>query len=208
MFKRILTILLAMTLTAAVSICPVFAEEVIGEYRNENSTGGYYYVYTLNGGTLNVRDLPNGRIVGTLDYGTRIYAYYNDGAWAMIDFEYDNPGYGFGTYACYVSSRYLVRYKPDPYDPNPADPVVTDPYEEINAEFKSARTVTPFMVTVRPTRASGWVNLRWAPSQQIEIMATYKAGERLQVIRETANWYQVRDEETGNVGFMMKKFVQ
>ena len=63
------------------------------------------------------------------------------------------------------------------------------------------------MVTVRPSRASGWVNLRWAPSKQTEVMATYKANEKLLVIQELKNWYQVEDQDTGNVGFISKQFV-
>ena len=64
-----------------------------------------------------------------------------------------------------------------------------------------------FAVTVRPSRASGWVNLRWAPSKQAEVMATYKANAKLLVIRETDHWYQVEDQDTGDVGFIDKQFV-
>ena len=50
-------------------------------------SAGYYYVYTENGKTLNVRDTPGGKVVGHLKYGDRIYCYYKDGGngWALID---------------------------------------------------------------------------------------------------------------------------
>jgi len=176
-------------------------------------SAGYYYVYTENGKGLNVRSTPGGEMVGSLKYGTRIYCYYNDTStgWALIDFYYNNPGYGYGTYAAYVSSRYLRKTKP-PAKPSSgsssgSSTAGTDTITEINAEFKSARIVTPFAVTVRPSRASGFVNMRWAPSKSAEVLATYKQNEQLLVIRELNNWYQVEDQETGSVGFISKQFV-
>jgi SH3-like domain-containing protein len=79
--------------------------------------------------------------------------------------------------------------------------------ETLNKEFASAKKVTPYKVTVRPTRASGWVNMRWAPSQSAELMATYKANDQLLVIRELTNWLQVEDQDTGDVGFINKAFI-
>ena len=38
-------------------------------------------------------------------------------------------------------------------------------------------------------------------------MATYKANEKLLVIQETTNWYQVEDQDTGDVGFISKQYV-
>ncbi len=63
-----------------------------------------------------------------------------------------------------------------------------------------------YTIRTRPTRSSGWVDLRWAPTQGSAIVATYRAGKELKVIRETPNWYQVEDTELGNVGFIKKAF--
>ena len=49
--------------------------------------------------------------------------------------------------------------------------------------------------------------MRWAPSLSAEIMATYKQNDKLLVIKELKNWYQVEDQDTGNVGFISKKYV-
>ena len=121
------------------------------------------------------------------------------------------PGFGKGTYACFISSRYLRKSKP-PANPgsessSSSSSGSSDTAAEINREFRSAKKVDPFTVTVRPSRASGWVNLRWAPSKSTEVMATYKQNEKLLVIQETNNWYQVEDQDTGNVGFISKQFV-
>ena len=77
----------------------------------------------------------------------------------------------------------------------------------LNAEFRTARLVAPFVVSVRPSRASGWVNMRWAPSKDTEVLATYRSGAQLTVIAETQSWYQVADPNTEATGFIMKNYV-
>ena len=212
MKKRLLCALLAVLSALLLLIPAALAEEESSE------SAGYYYVYTENGKTLNVRDAPGGNVVGHLKYGARIYCYYKDdgNGWALIDYDYDKPGYGKGTYACFVSSRFLVTSRPaartsgsSSAAPAATVPVAgsTDFLTEINAEFASAVRVEPYKVTVRPTRASGWVSMRWAPSTSAQLMATYGANATLLVIRETTHWVQVEDQDTGDVGFMDKAFV-
>ena len=208
MNKRIVLLMTAI-LMAVLMIIPVS----VAEDDTPSDSAGYYYVYTENGKGLNVRATPGGDIVGSLKYGTRIYCYYRDGGngWALIDYTYNMPGFGKGTYACFMSSRYLRKSKP-PANPgsessSSSSSGSSDTAAEINREFRSAKKVDPFTVTVRPSRASGWVNLRWAPSKSTEVMATYKQNEKLLVIQETNNWYQVEDQDTGNVGFISKQFV-
>ena len=207
MKKRLIALLMVLVLAAG--LIPA----AIAEDDTPMASEGYYYVYTENGKNLYVRSTPGGEIVGSLKYGTKIYCYYRDGGngWALIDYYYNNPGYGYGTYAAYISSRYLRKNKPPARNSgsssSSSSSASADVAAEIDAEFKSAKKVTPFVVTVRPTRASGWVNLRWAPSKSAELMATYKQNEKLLVIKETNNWYQVEDQDTGDVGFINKQFV-
>ncbi len=206
MIKRLIALLTVLVLAAG--LIPA----ALAEDDTPSDSAGYYYVYTENGKGLNVRDNPGGNVVGSLKYGTRIYCYYRDGGngWALIDFYYNKPGYGYNTYAAFISSRYLRKSKP-PAKPSSgtsaASAASVDPEAEINAEFRSAKKVTPFTVTIRPSRASGWVNMRWAPSKNAEIMATYKQNDKLLVIKELTNWYQVEDQDTGDVGFISKQFV-
>ena len=206
MSKRLVSLILAVAIAVA-----IFVPAALAEDNTLPSTAGHYYVYTENGKVLNVRETPGGTVVGALKYGSRIYCYYNDNGWALIDFTYDKPGYGKGTYVCFVSSRFLVKNKPAPYkggtSEKSAGTSTGDTLEDINVEFRASKTVTPYTVYARPTRVSGWVNLRWAPSKSAEVMATYKANQPLLVIAELKNWYQVEDPETGAVGFMDKSFV-
>ena len=207
MKKRLIALMLVLVLAAGL-VPAAFAED-----DSVPESAGYYYVYTENGKGLNVRESPGRAAVGSLKYGSRIYCYYRDGGngWALIDYTYNMPGFGKGTYACFISSRYLRKSKP-PANPgsessSSSSSGSSDTAAETNREFRSAKKVDPFTVTVRPSRASGWVNLRWAPSKSTEVMATYKQNEKLLVIQETNNWYQVEDQDTGDVGFINKQFV-
>ena len=72
----------------------------------------------------------------------------------------------------------------------------------------SAKPVTPYTITVRPTRASGWVYMRWLPSRNAAQAATYGANQQLTVLAELKDWYQVQDPATGRVGFIYKSYIQ
>ena len=82
-----------------------------------------------------------------------------------------------------------------------------DPFEEITAEFAQAKKVEAYQVAVHPTRVSGWTALRWAPSKQAPIMATYPAKQELTVLKETGNWLLVENTQTGDVGYINKAYV-
>ena len=205
--KKMLSLLLIAALMAAVLIPLALAED-----EEPSPEAGYYYVYTENGKELNVRDQPGfgGNVVGWLKYGTRIHvdAFTNE-SWALITYQYDKPGYGVGQYAAWVNRRFLRTTKPDPKPSGSSGSSGSsgDLLTEINQQFRSAKQVDEYTITVRPTRVTGWVNLRWAPSKSSELMATYRANDQLIVICEMTDWLQVRDPFTGNVGFLNKVFV-
>lgn len=170
------------------------------------------YVYTDNGKSLNVRSSPNtgDNLIGSLKYGERVDVISVSNGWAKIWWE--QSYYGEFGYA-YVQSRFLVKNKPGskPVQPTPAPTSTTDYAKEflaINKEFESAKKVTsPYTVVARPSRASGWVNLRWAPSTEAERITTCPQGKELTVLVEMKNWYQVQDPETGMIGFISSKYV-
>ena len=183
-------------------------------------TDAYYgtqYVYTDNGKSLNVRSAPStgDNVIGSLQYGaevTVIEMYAN--GWAQILWEQKDNG-EFG--AAYVQRRFLVNHQPtsQPVQPAaaPASGTASEAadyakaFSSMNAEFKSARKVAvPYTVAARPSRASGWVNLRWAPSTEAERIATCRQGKELTVLAELKNWYQVQDPETGMIGFISRQY--
>ena len=193
----------ALILTLALILC---AFSVLAE---SNGDTVYMYVYTDNGQGLNVRSTPSvaDNIIGLAPYGSQVkISHFMNHGWTCI--------YWRGTEA-YVQSRYLQWNKPAPvYTPTPvitAAPTAapynyTDTLAVLNAEFRTARLVTPFTVSVRPSRASGWVNMRWAPSKDTEVLATYRSGALLTVLAETQSWYQVADPDTDATGFIMKAY--
>ena len=203
MNKRILSLLLVAVLAVLALVPAALAED------EENyDDPGYWYVSTKNGKGLNVRMTPGGEQVGSLKNGTRIHVEaFTDENWALIIYHYNMPGYGPGDYAAFVSRRFLSQKKPDTSASAAQKAAAADSLEEINKEFKAAKKVTPYKVYVRPSRTTGWVNMHWAPSNSSELLATYKANDTLLVIRELANWLQVEDQDTGDVGFVNKQFV-
>lgn len=211
---------LAFALALALLLCavPVFADNVT-----------VMYVYTDNGKGLNVRSGPfvGNNIIDLAYFGSQIRVkYFLDNGWACIEWS--------GISEAYVQSRYLQWDKPasrSSYTPYAtvaptAAPYINNggytnygynggvTYQEsyadtlavLNAEFRTARQVTPFTVSVRPSRASGWVNFRWAPSKDTPVITTYRTGATLTVIAETQSWYQATDPSTGAVGFIMKTY--
>ena len=207
MKKRLTAWILALVLT----LCGLVPAALAGD-ETPPEEAGYYYVYTENGKGLNVRETPGGKVVGSLRWGSRVYVdAFVDGTWALITFRYELPGYGVGNYAAYINRRFLTRKKPvkdeDGQNAKAAEEAPADPLEAINKEFKESKKVSSYRVTVRPARVSGWVNMHWAPSNDSELLATYKANDTLLVIRELPNWLQVEDQDTGDVGFINRQFV-
>ena len=204
MLKKLISLLLIAVLTAM----------LIPSLAVADSYYGTQWVYTDNGKSLNVRSSPTtgDNRIGSLKYGaevTVIQMYAN--GWAQILWEQNEYG-EFGT--AYVQRRYLVNHKPSskPTPPSPtAAPAsgtadLTKAFAAMNAEFATGKQVTPYTVVARPARASGWVNLRWAPSTEAERIATCKQGKELTVLAETKNWYQVQDPETGMIGFISRSY--
>ena len=202
--KRFLSLILALVLSALL-LSAAAAED------NTAYGEGDYYVYTENGRGLNVRDTPGGKVVGNLKYGSRVHVdAFSTENWALITYRYNKPGYGMGDYACFVSRRFLTKKKPAPYkrETQTAVQPAADPLSELNAQYRSAKAVTPYQIIVRPSRVSGWVSMHWGPSVDTEVEATYKSGDSLTVLQETDGWLQVEDAERGIVGFVSKRFIE
>ena len=225
MNRKLLAAVLVLAL--ALSVVPAsFAVSSIGDAVNSNgtiypqdNTVMTMYVVTDNGLGLNVRSEPyvsDYNILAVAPYGSRIQVLrFLDNGWAAVRWNY----YG----EAYVQSRFLQWYAPGPYITNPPvtprptavpyiptatpyNPSYADTIAGLNAEFRTMRSVTPFTVSVRPARSSGWVNMRWAPGKDMEVVRIYYNGDRLTVLAEGANWYLVQDPSTNAVGYMMKTY--
>ena len=200
--KKVIGLMLVMTLLV------LFASAVLSE-----SQGTVMYVCTKNGKPLNVRSSmstdDDSNIIGSLKYGTKVIIYGHPNGWAVID---------YGNTTGYIMYRYLVKDEPAAYTASNSTSTTqkqtvsstkdASTVAQMNALVKSAVFVTPYTVTVRPARASGWVYMRWFPSKSAETLASLPANYELTVIAELKDWYQVSDPESGKVGFVYKSYVQ
>ncbi len=170
------------------------------------------YVKTGNGKTLNVRSEPNAgdNVIFRFEYGQEVTVAYNLGnGWSCVRLagRFSNDGY--------VMTKFLVSQKPGKYVPSSADAELAKPatskesftMEQLNEVLKTGKSVTPYTITLYPTRASGWVYLRWVPSRNAQQIATYAGGKEVRVIAELKDWYQVEDPDTGVVGFVNSSYV-
>lgn len=193
MTKRILTMLLAVLFAA---VCLPFAA---AEEDNE------FYIYTENGNPLNLRDEPNGEIIGRLECGAKVKVetVINEN-WAMITAESGDTDAGETT--GYVNRRFLVKELPKEAEDAADADYTGDELAEINAEFSAAKAVTPYRISVRPARVTSWATMRWTPGPTGMVINRYRSGDKLTVLKELKHYLQVQDPLTGDVGYMEKAY--
>ena len=73
-------------------------------------------------------------------------------------------------------------------------------------ELRTYHVVSPYTVVAKPVRATGWVNLRYIPSTECCHAENLYANTQLTVIAETANWLQVRKNDNGVTGYVMRQY--
>lgn len=151
------------------------------------------YVYTSNGGVLNLRRAPvshaNNKIM-SIPYGAEVLveSYVNNNTWAYVS---------YNGHTGYVMTRYLVKEKPGNASNGGDD-------TEVNySGFQAAS----YNVLVRASTPGGYVNLRWGPSKSVAVHSKIYDGAVLRVIAQNESWAQVEDPSTGAVGFMMRAFL-
>ena len=192
----------SMTLVVFTLMLAVFVPVAMAGEEGPNAHAGYYYVKTGNGKGLNVRDNPNGKVVGSLKYGTRVYVdAFSSSEWALITYRYDN-GHGRGDYAAYVSTRFLVKNDPGKFQGS------SSAKSAASAALTEKQVASPYTMVSRPVRtAGGWVNLRRTPSTDAKVLEKCFAGKQLTVLAELNGWFKVEDIPTGIIGYISSKYV-
>ena len=197
--KRFLTLVIAIMLVMTVLVSTAFAD--------------IRWIKTGNGKPANGRSGPGKdyEYITGVPYGTQVMI---SGASANGYTPIVLPA---GSDEVYVLTRFLVNYDPGAYvpSPSPSKPSgggsgssTAGVQSDIIKEFKEARFVPPYDVTTYHKRASGLINMRWAPSKKAPLIHAYSSGERLLVRAELKDWYQVEDPDTGWVGFVRSDFLQ
>ena len=196
--KRILALIAVMTLIMTMFVFTTTAS-------------AYYAVYSAcpNGKPLNIRSGPGKEysVIGKVPYGDAIYALGNVGGWLQLN---DN-GY---VQASLTTTNYPGAYDPSKYQKKNSGSSTSSGSSSgssssgVYALYKKAKTVTPYLITLKSARSSGSANVRWAPSKQAPLMKAYAPGKEMRVIAELgSDWFQVEDPMTGEVGYVNKAYV-
>ena len=194
MTRKIVSLVTVLTLVMTVLILPTAASAI-------------YTAYSCcsNGKPLNVRSGPGKEypVIGKIPYRQEIGVDHDLGnGWSELI---------WGSVPGYAMTALMSRSDPGPYDPGfrptPAPAPAPSGGSSLNAVFRKARFVTPYLVTLRGTRGSGTVNVRWAPSLESTLIDAYAYGSTMQVIAEMGDWAQVVDPINGITGFAMRKFL-
>lgn len=147
-------------------------------------------IVTLNGGKLNLRNAPtykgsailaqilNGRSVTVLQKGNLFWKVQVDGQVGYMD-------------CLYLSERATPTYPSQP-----SSPIVTP------------KPATKGYAIVNNPKATQYLNLREQPSTSARVIAQYKNGIRFEVIQQGETWCKVYGSATGNIGYIMTKYLK
>lgn len=190
------------------------------------------YVSPAKGTTVNLRSTPaivkgDKNVITKIPYGTALTVKYVSNGWACID-------YGVGSHdEAYMMVKYLTyeyvaptaanrRVNTNNADTNPKPASSSSSssksgsgskdlgtrFANMNEQFRTFRRVaSSFTIYVKPERATGWVNFRYAPDEKAELVRQMRLNEQLIVIGETARWYQAQDPNTGIIGYISRFYV-
>ena len=216
MKKRIVSFALAMLMLLAVmpAVQAQTLEDLLGI--TSEDWPKTMYVYTENGGKLNVRREPKtgDNVIAQLEYGEEVTALSPvviNADWMCISHPKGENGVG------YVMTRYLRDTQPLDVRTRAAEKAEQQKkeeeerkanLEELNRQLASAKALdTQLIIAVRAPRSSGWVNFRVGPGVAADRISSLPDGRELRAIGETAKWYQAVDLESGKTGYISKNYV-
>ena len=195
MNKRILSLVLALALMLAASMTTAA------------SASTTMYLYAPTGHTVNVRSEPSmaggdNTVLAKVSIGTavEVLEFMNNG-WSVIS---------WGGGIAYVKSEFLSATKGGGGGYTPS--VISDKekaMDNLMSELKTyTRVASSFTIYPNPNRASGFVNFRLAPVQYGQEFYRVYPSNSLTVLGQTRNWYQVQDDSTGVIGYIVKSLVR
>ena len=168
---------------------------------------GTMYVNRANQKSIKLYN-GNDEVICTIPYRAAVETHSR----SKIDSERMEVGYN-GHWG-WVYSRYLSSTKPPKENSSSKSSSSTKKNTSAQSSaanvnvFSGMKSVKHYMVVVRPSTPTSYVNLRWAPSKEAKIRTTRYNGDTLRVIAENKNWAQVMDDTTGECGFMLKSFLE
>lgn len=137
-----------------------------------------------------------------------VYEYNRQRTWAYIETDNPDPAHVEGvTVKGWMSVEFLSkkdpgRWKGNP-DPSPDYDVTT--ISDINRACKSLTVLEePYPAVVITKKANNPVHLRWFPDTSASWINTYVRGTELTVLAESRKWAQVRINDDGHTGFILR----
>ncbi|MBE5782010.1 MAG: hypothetical protein E7329_01685 [Clostridiales bacterium] len=155
---------------------------------NASPLGEAALVRTLNGGKLNLRTAPTYN-------GSSIIAQIANGRQVTVLLK--------GNLFWKVSVDGMVGYMDCSFLTEKGVSSVNPPAAQIPA----ARPETSGYVIVNNPKATQFLNLRQQPTTTSKVIAQYKNGVRFEVIEQGETWCKVYGSATGNIGYMMTKYL-
>ena len=164
------------------------------------------YVDTANHKTLNLHSHENEKVIAQIPYraAVQVNSFFYSDTCANVTYNGKDG---------WVYTRYLSCNRPAKTSTknNASTSVKSSTSTKAAAGtnvFSGMKKVTAYDALVQPGTPTSYVNLRWAPSKQAAIHGVRYLGNSVRVIAENKNWAQVMDPQTGECGYMLKKFLK
>lgn len=162
------------------------------------------YVDTANHKTLNLRSYENEKVIAQIPYraAVEVHSFFYNNSCASVTYNGQDG---------WVYTRHLSWNRPEKVSTKSSENTTsTSNTAKTTAAnvFSGMKKVTAYEAVVQPGTPTGYVNLRWAPSKKAAIHGMRYLGDSVRVIAENKYWAQVIDNESGECGYMLKKFLK
>jgi len=193
MMKRIVTVMLAVALLAALAL-PAVAD-------------AFTLYATKDGVKVYAKKDTDAKVYRRLSKGEKVLIEKKSGSWYAILVQ--DPS-GDGQTLGWIQAKYLSTTKPSKEKKKKATqaPKTTvSPQKEINRLLDTMRDVTPYDAEVVTKTERGTVALRRQPSTAGQQILSLVNGSPLRVLAEGEGWFQVSDPASGHTGYMSSKYI-
>ena len=193
MIKKILTVMLAVALLAALAL-PAVAD-------------AFTMYVTRDGVKVYAKKDTGAKVYRRLSKGHKLLIEKKSGSWYAILVE--DPS-GDGQTLGWVQGKYLSATKPSSDKKKKATQApraTVSPQKEIDRLLDTMRDVTPYDAQVVTRTERGTVALRQQPSTAGRQMLGLMNGSPLTVLAEGEGWFRVTDPASGYTGYMSSKYI-
>jgi uncharacterized protein YgiM (DUF1202 family) len=176
------------------------------------SSDSMVVVQMRKGATLNVRAKPStqGEIMGYLEDGDMMPFVSDSGDWYQIEIDEEQSGWISKKYSTLKETTVAAAPTPTPEEPAPSMPTASIPVPEkqVSSELTplgADPTMPENPMVVVTVSGDSTLNVRSLPSSDGAVVDMLFGGDKLPLIKEEGEWYQVRFEDE-TTGWISKRF--